>query len=41
LEDFLAIQELHINTIEEGIATVEANDLVGHEKALAELKKMM
>jgi predicted transcriptional regulator len=39
LEDFLAIQEYHINAIEEGIAAAEANDLVGHEEALAELKK--
>lgn len=39
LEEFLTVQEWHIQAIKEGIAAADRGDIVSHEKALAELKK--
>lgn len=39
IEEFVAIQEWQIQAIKDGIADAEAGRVVGHEKALEELKK--
>ncbi|MBI5604138.1 MAG: ribbon-helix-helix protein, CopG family [Deltaproteobacteria bacterium] len=39
IEEFIAVQEWQVQAIREGIAEAEAGKLVGHEKALKELKK--
>ncbi|HED00202.1 MAG TPA: CopG family transcriptional regulator [Proteobacteria bacterium] len=39
IEDFLTVQEWHILAIKEGIAAADAGDIIGHEEAVAELKK--
>jgi len=38
IEEFLTIQEWHIQAIKEGIAAADKGDLVSHEEAIAELK---
>ncbi len=39
IEDFLTVQEWHIQAIKEGIAAADKGDLVSHKEAVAELKK--
>lgn len=39
IEDFLTLQEWHIQAINEGIEAADKGEMVGHEEALAELKK--
>lgn len=39
IEEFVAIQEWQVQAIQEGISEAEAGKLVGHDKALKELKK--
>lgn len=39
IEEFLTIQEWHVQAIKEGIAAADKGDFVGHEEAIAELKK--
>lgn len=39
LEEFLTVQEWHIQAIKEGISAADKGNVVSHEKALAELKK--
>ena len=39
LEEFLTVQEWHIQAIKEGIAAADKGDIVSHKEALAELKK--
>jgi predicted transcriptional regulator len=39
IEDFLTVQEWHIQAIKEGIAAADAGDIVSHEEAVAKLKK--
>ncbi len=39
LEDFLTVQEWHVQAIKEGIAAADKGDIVSHKEALAELKK--
>ncbi|MDP3049287.1 MAG: hypothetical protein Q8N12_07670 [Thermodesulfovibrionales bacterium] len=39
LEEFLTVQEWHIQAIKEGISAVDKGDIVSHKEALAELKK--
>lgn len=37
IEEFIAVQEWQVEAIQEGIAAAERGELVGHEKAVAEL----
>jgi len=39
IEDFLTVQEWHVQAIKEGIESADKGDVVDHEEALAELKK--
>ncbi len=39
IEEFLTVQEWHIQAIKEGIAAADRGDVVSHKEALAELKK--
>lgn len=39
IEDFLTVQEWQIQAIKEGITAADKGDIVGHEEAIAELKK--
>jgi predicted transcriptional regulator len=39
IEDFLTVQEWHIQAIKEGIEAADKGDVVSHEEAVAELKK--
>jgi predicted transcriptional regulator len=39
IEDFLTVQEWHIQAIKEGIAAADSGDIVSHEEAVAKLKK--
>ncbi len=39
IDEFLTVQEWHIEAINEGIRAAEAGDVVSHEKALIELKR--
>jgi len=39
LEEFLTVQEWHIQAIKEGISAANKGDIVSHKEALAELKK--
>jgi len=39
VEEFLAVQEWHIDAIKEGVAAADKEELVGHEEALTELKR--
>lgn len=39
IEEFLTVQEWHIQAIKEGIAAADRGDLVSHEEAIVELKK--
>lgn len=39
IEDFLTVQEWHIQAIKEGIAAADKGDFVSHEEAVVELKK--
>ena len=39
LEEFLTVQEWHIQAIKEGISAADRGDIVSHKEALAELKK--
>jgi len=39
IEEFLTVQEWHIQAIKEGIAAADKGDFISHEEALAELKK--
>lgn len=39
IEEFVAVQEWHMQAIQEGIAAAEQGDVVGHEEAVAELGK--
>jgi len=39
LEEFLTVQEWHINAVKEGIKAADAGKVVSHKDAVAELKK--
>lgn len=39
IEEFLTVQEWHIQAIKEGIAASDKGDFISHEEAIAELKK--
>jgi predicted transcriptional regulator len=39
IEEFLTVQEWHIQAIKEGIAAADMGEIVSHEEAVAELKK--
>jgi predicted transcriptional regulator len=39
IEEFLTVQEWHIQAIKEGIEAADKGDVVSHKEALAELKK--
>lgn len=39
IEEFLTVQEWHIQAIKEGIATANAGKVVSHKEAIAELNK--
>ncbi|MCL4490629.1 MAG: CopG family transcriptional regulator [Nitrospirae bacterium] len=39
IEEFLTVQEWHLQAIKEGIEAADKGDVVSHEEALAELKK--
>ncbi|MBI4849526.1 MAG: CopG family transcriptional regulator [Nitrospirae bacterium] len=39
IEEFLTVQEWHIQAIKEGIAAANAGKIVSHKEAIAELKK--
>jgi predicted transcriptional regulator len=39
IEEFLTVQEWHIQAIKEGIAAADKGDIVSHNEAVAELKK--
>jgi predicted transcriptional regulator len=39
IEDFLTVQEWHMNAVKEGIAAADRRDVASHEEALVELKK--
>ena len=39
IEDFLTVQEWHVQAIKEGIESADKGDVASHEEALAELKK--
>ncbi|MFZ5997873.1 MAG: CopG family ribbon-helix-helix protein [Nitrospirota bacterium] len=39
IEEFLTVQEWHIQAIKEGIEAADKGDVVSHKDALAELKK--
>lgn len=39
IEEFLTVQEWHIQAIKEGIAAADKEDFVSHEEAIAELKR--
>jgi len=39
IEDFLTVQEWHIQAIKEGVAAADSGDIVSHEKAVTKLKK--
>lgn len=39
IDEFLTVQEWHIQAIKEGIAAADKGDIVNHEEALAEFKK--
>jgi RHH-type transcriptional regulator, rel operon repressor / antitoxin RelB len=39
IEEFVAVQEWQVQAIQEGLAEAEAGKVVGHDKALKELKK--
>ena len=39
LEEFLTVQEWHIQAIKEGISAADKGDILSHKEALAELKK--
>jgi RHH-type transcriptional regulator, rel operon repressor / antitoxin RelB len=39
IEEFVAIQEWQIHAIKDGVADAEAGRVVGHDKALEELKR--
>jgi RHH-type transcriptional regulator, rel operon repressor / antitoxin RelB len=39
IEEFLTIQEWHIQAIKEGIEAADKGDVVSHEEALTELKQ--
>jgi len=39
IEEFVAVQEWQVQAIQEGMAEAEAGKVVGHDKALKELKR--
>lgn len=39
IEEFLTLQEWHIQAIKEGINAADRGDIASHEEALAELKR--
>jgi len=39
IEEFLTVQEWHVQAINEGIEAADKGDVVSHEEAVAELKK--
>lgn len=39
IEEFLAVQEWHIQAIKDGIRAADEGNIVSHEAAVAELKK--
>ena len=39
IEDFLTVQEWHIQAIKEGIAAADSGDIVSHKEAVTKLKK--
>lgn len=39
IEEFLTVQEWHIQAIKEGIEAADKGDIVSHEEAVAALKK--
>lgn len=39
IEEFLTLQEWHIQAIEEGINAADHGDVASHEEAIAELKQ--
>lgn len=39
IEEFLTVQEWHVQAIKEGIAAAGKEDFVSHEEAIAELKR--
>jgi predicted transcriptional regulator len=39
VEEFLTVQEWHIEAIKKGVAAADKRELVGHEEALTELKR--
>lgn len=39
IEEFLTLQEWHIQAIQEGVKAAEEGDIVSHEEALTELRK--
>lgn len=39
IEEFLTVQEWHIQAIKEGVSAANSGKVVGHEEAVAELKK--
>jgi RHH-type rel operon transcriptional repressor/antitoxin RelB len=39
IEEFLTIQEWHMQAIKEGVEAADRGDFVSHEEAIAELKK--
>ena len=39
IEEYLTVQEWHVQSIKEGIDAADKGDVVSHEEALAELKK--
>jgi len=39
IEDFLTVQEWHIEAIKEGIEAADKGEVVSHEEALIELKR--
>ncbi|MCL4536704.1 MAG: CopG family transcriptional regulator [Nitrospirae bacterium] len=39
IEDFLTVQEWHIQAIKEGIEAADRGDVVSHKEAVTELKK--
>ncbi len=39
IEDFLTVQEWHVQAIKEGIEAADKGNVVSHEEAIADLKK--
>jgi len=39
VEEFLTVQEWHIEAIKKGVAAADRGELVSHEEALTELKR--